>query len=65
MTNIDRAPKIRSYVEAGKIVKRAESIAKQIHRGDAACRVSCVHYAKSLPPNAVYFFFQGEAIEGR
>src|SRR6202521_6400469 len=55
------APKIRSYVEAGKIVKRSVSI----HRRDAACRVSCGHYAKLLPPNSIHFFFQRKAIQGR
>src|SRR5258708_37524036 len=38
---------------------------KQIHRRDAARRVSCVHYAKSLSPDAIHFFFQRKAIQGR
>src|SRR5258708_9253277 len=38
---------------------------KQIHRRDAARRVSCVHYAKSLSPDAIHFFFQRKAIQCR
>src|SRR4029077_11436423 len=60
LTN-NRAPKIRSYVESGKIVKRSGST----HRRDAACHVSCVHCAKLLPPNSIHFFFQRKAIQGR
>src|ERR1700730_11508490 len=61
----DEAPKSRSYVEAGKIVKRAGSMAKQSHRRDAACRVSCVRHAKLLPPVSIHFFFQCKTINRR
>src|SRR5437588_12962494 len=40
-------------------------MAKQIHPRDAACRVSCVHYAKSLPPDPIHLFFQRETIKRR